>query len=206
MSDALPIYLAAGLALAWVAYVSLRPQTADDSGAITTDDANEGTLLDVQGLWSEAVSAVSPANFANPTALSSDGLEALMDREGFSSTPYYDFKGSSIGYGHLIKPGESFASISQEVAAQLLASDVAWAVDAVRSAVLAPVDQNQFDALVSFCFNVGAGAFSRSTLVRRINAFDPNAADEFGRWVYAGGRVNDGLIARRQSERAQYES
>lgn len=204
-----PNYVAAALALGFVAWVALSPRRAQ-AEAITTDDG-EGTGLDVGGLLNqaatEAEAVFTPAdNWANPSGLSDDGLIALMRREGFSATPYPDHKGYSIGYGHLIKPGESFERVTRAEAADLLATDVAWAVDAVRSAVLVPVNQAQFDALVSFAYNVGAGAFRGSTLVRKLNARDPTAVDEFGRWVYASGVVNPGLQARRADEVEQFNA
>lgn len=198
-----PTYVAAALALAFVAWVALSPREAQ-AQAITTDDG-EGGALDPGGLLNEGAQLFTSAdNWANPTSMSPDGLEALMKREGFSETPYPDHKGYSIGFGHLIKPGESFTRITRGEAAQLLAADVEWAEDAVRSAVLVPLNQSQFDALTSFAYNVGAGAFKRSTLVRKINAYDPTAADEFGRWVYASGAVVPGLVARRAEEAAQF--
>jgi lysozyme len=202
-----PTLIAAGIALAFVAYVLMIEQGPDPSasGAITADD-DQGGWADLGGLASEAMNQMTPDNFSNPTALSSDGLQQLMGREGFSATPYSDFKGSSIGYGHLILAGESFDSITQEQGAQLLAGDVSWAEAAVRSNVKAPIQQCQFDALVSLCFNIGAPAFAKSTLVKKINDYDQTASAQFDVWVKAGGQVNAGLVQRRASERQQYES
>ncbi|MGM9480302.1 lysozyme [Roseateles sp. NT4] len=206
-----PTLIAAAIALGAVAYVNLRRQPVLDlsegsgGGDVSTGDG-EGGWTDIPGLFTQAQSAVTASTWGNPSTLSQDGLAAIMRREGFSATAYPDHKGYSIGYGHLIRDGESFGVITAEQGAQLLASDVGWAVDAVRAAITAPVNQSQFDALVSFAFNVGAGAFARSTLVRRINAMDLNAGDEFGRWVYASNVVNQGLVARRADERAQFES
>lgn len=200
-----PSYLAAFIALGFVAWVALR-RGPESAGGITTEDG-EGGALDLPGIWNQAEQVfASNDNFANPTNLSAEGLQRLMAREGFAAEPYADFKGNSIGFGHLIKPGERFTSITREEGAELLAADVAWAEAAVRSAVLVPINQAQFDALVSFAFNVGAGAFARSTLVRRINAYDQAAGDEFARWVYAGGVVNQGLVARRADEADQFNA
>ena len=139
-----------------------------------------------------------------PSNLSDAGVQALTQREGFSATPYPDHKGYSIGYGHLILPTENFTVIDEAQGRSIFMDDVAWAVAAVIHAIAVPLTQNQFDALVSFCFNVGKTAFSNSTLVKRINAGDSSAADEFGRWVYASGEVNSSLVARRQGESAQF--
>lgn len=201
--------LAALTAVIGGAYLLLQGQQATDGsggGTITTDNTTEGSIMDFSGIASQVDAAVTQAPQDNPQGMSGQGLQALMQREGFSATPYPDYKGYSIGYGHLIKTGESLPSVTQDQAAQLLASDVSWAVAAVQNYITAPLSQNQFDALVSFTYNVGAGAFARSTLARRINAGDPGASQEFDRWIYAGGQVNQSLVNRRQSERNQYES
>lgn len=136
-----------------------------------------------------------------PKTLSDDGLEFLKSREGFAPTRYFDHKGYSIGYGHLIKAGEAFAEpMTLEFATQLLAQDVEWAENAVNDNVKVPLKQNQFDALVSFVYNVGAGAFEKSTLLRKLNAGDVNAWQEFARWNMASGAVNTGLVTRRKLE------
>lgn len=136
--------------------------------------------------------------------LSGAGLDALKRREGFSAVPYWDHKGYSIGYGHLMGVFDRRQSITLAEAEALLIQDVAWAEDAVNQAVQVPLSQAQFDALVSLAFNIGEGAFKRSTLVRRINAGDAGAVSEFARWNRASGQVNAGLVARRADESAQF--
>jgi lysozyme len=143
--------------------------------------------------------------FMRPDSLSDDGLEKLKTREGFSAVSYPDHKGRSIGYGHLIKSGETFSEpMDRATALNLLASDVSWAVDAVNNHVTGAINQSQFDALVSFVYNVGSGAFANSTLLRKINANDASAVNEFPKWINASGVVNQSLIARRSSEVMQY--
>lgn len=67
------------------------------------------------------------------------------------------------------------------------------------------LNPNQFSALVSFVYNVGGSAFAKSTMLRKLKSGDPNgAADEFLRWVKAGGNVLGGLVRRRQAERALF--
>lgn len=201
-----PNYIAAALALGFVAWVALYQRPQASGGEITTEDG-EGGALDLGGYMAQAEQAFTPAsNWNNPDRMSGDGLQALMRREGFAAEAYPDHKGQSIGYGHLIKPGENLTRVSQAEAADLLAADVAWAEAAVTAAVLVPLNQAQFDALCSFCFNVGDGAFKRSTLVRRINRYDPAASEEFARWVYASGQVNPGLVARRADEAEQFNA
>jgi GH24 family phage-related lysozyme (muramidase) len=78
---------------------------------------------------------------------------------------------------------------------------------AVSRLITVPLNQNQFDALVSFVFNLGSGALQCSTLRRRLNAGAYlEAADEFPKWVYAGGRKLKGLVRRREAERILFLS
>lgn len=113
----------------------------------------------------------------------------------------------TIGYGHTsgVKKGDR---LSQANADRLLRSDVEdFAADVgdllVQRGVTAT--QNQFDALVCFAFNVGIGALSKSTLLKKLAAGDAmGAADQFRRWNKAGGKELAGLTKRRESERALF--
>lgn len=168
-------------------------------GAITTDTGEGADIL------STVQATADQFTTSGGASMSAQGLDMLRSLEGFSATPYPDHKGQSIGYGHLIKPGESLTYVTEAQAAQLLAQDVAWAEAAVNAAVTVQLTQAQFDALVSFTYNVGAGAFRGSTLLKRINAGDPNASSEFGRWVYASGQVNQALVSRRRTEQSLFD-
>lgn len=111
----------------------------------------------------------------------------------------------TIGYGHTktAKPG---MVITAARALELLDGDIAWAEHAVRRLVTVPLKQHQFDALVSFAYNVGAGAFGRSTLLRMLNAHDyDGAAGQFPRWNKQAGRVLAGLTKRRAEEQALFK-
>jgi lysozyme len=185
---------------------SLQTQQGSGGGQITTDNTSEGSFFDMNSMANQIAAAATPAPSGNPSALSSAGLAALQMREGFSATPYADHKGYSIGYGHLIKAGESLDFVTQGEALDLLLKDVAWAEKAVSDSITAQITQGQFDALVSFAYNIGAGAFKGSTLVRQINMGDSKASEQFDRWVYASGVVNSALVRRRQQERQQFES
>ena len=189
-------------------YLILRgmEQRGSGGGQITTDNTSEGSIFDMNSIANQLTAAATPSPADNPTTLSQSGIAALQAREGFSATPYADHKGNSIGFGHLIKPGESLTYVSVSQATDLMMADVQWAQDAVRSAITVPINQAQFDSLVSFCYNVGSGAFKGSTLVRKINQDDPAAVLEFHRWVYASGEVNPALVRRRDSEQQQFES
>src|SRR5690554_1016441 len=138
---------------------------------------------------------------------SSKGIELIKEHEGFSSRAYLCPAGKwTIGYGHTggVKSGDV---ISKWQAEELLRKDVLTAERAVNRQRL-PLNQNQFDALVSFTFNVGVGNFQKSTLLRkaRVNVNDPSIAVEFKKWVYGGGKVLPGLVKRRQAEAGLYFS
>jgi lysozyme len=141
--------------------------------------------------------------------LSSAGLAMLTGLEGFSAMPYNDPPGStkwSVGYGHQIQPGEDFsAGVTADQASSLLAADTAHAQSVVSNAITAPLDQSQFDALTSFVYNIGSGAFLRGTIPAKINAGDLSAAaDTIRQYIHAGGAVSPALIARRQLEAAAF--
>ena len=139
-----------------------------------------------------------------PTSLSPDGLVMLQGIERFSPTAYPDAAGHSIGFGHFIQAGEEWllnATISEAQAAELLRGDVGDAERAVTAAVSVPLTQQQYDALVIFAYNVGAGAFKSSTLVKLLNAGDYiGAADQFARWNKSQGQVLPALQLRRAQE------
>jgi lysozyme len=133
---------------------------------------------------------------------SSNGLALTKSFEGIELKAYQDSVGVwTIGYGHTGTDVKRGLVITQPQADILLAADVAWAVTAVNKAVTAPINQNQFDALVDFTFNLGAANFATSTLLRLLNAGDyAGAAAQFIRWNKAKGKVLAGLTRRRQAE------
>jgi lysozyme len=137
------------------------------------------------------------------------GLGIIKKFESFSPTIYICPAGyPTIGYGHLVKPQEreQFASgINTDQAEELLRQDVRTAERAVLRLITVPLTNGQFDALVSFTFNLGAGALQRSTLRRKVNRGDhANVPAEFKKWVWAGGRKLEGLIMRREAEAKLY--
>lgn len=140
--------------------------------------------------------------------LSRSGLDLIKKFEGFRASRYEDIAGkATIGYGHLIKPGETFPmTITQDRAEKILAMDSQEAQAGVRRGVAVPLTQNQFDALTSFVFNFGETNFRGSTLLKKLNAGDYlGAADEFLRWNKArvDGVLREvaGLTNRRIAER-----
>lgn len=135
--------------------------------------------------------------------LSSTGLELLKQSEGFRSHIYNDVNGfPTIGYGHRLRPAETFPNgISEAQASRMLAIDVREAEQGVAHLVKVPLTQGQFDALVDFCFNLGAGRLASSTLLNVLNSGrHADAAEQLLRWDIAGGVVNAGLKARREAE------
>jgi len=139
--------------------------------------------------------------------ITQEGLNLIKEFEGFEPTIYEDAAGyPTIGYGHLIRPGEKFPKrITKAQGEEILRQDVGVAERAVVRLINAPLSDGQFDALVSFTFNLGAGALQRSTLRRKVNREDhAHVPTEFMRWVWAGGRKLRGLIRRRSAEADLY--
>lgn len=112
-----------------------------------------------------------------------------------------------VGHGHVIQPDEERRRITVAEADELLRWDLMNDAEEVEERINPGLEQNQFDALLAFTFNLGIGAFAHSTLLRYINAGDlAAAAEEFPRWVRASGRVVQGLVKRRAAERAMFLS
>lgn len=135
--------------------------------------------------------------------ISDNGLDLIKGFESFSALPYRCPAGKlTIGYGHVIQEGEIFTNITQDKATIILKQDCAKAEACINNLVKVPLNQNQFDALVSFVFNIGCDAFRTSTLLFLLNNLRyEDAADEFDKWVYAKGVKLNGLINRREKER-----
>lgn len=137
------------------------------------------------------------------------GLNLIKRFEGFVPQIYICAGGyETIGYGHVIRAHERAVlrhGINKAQAELLLRQDVRQAEEAVLRLVRVPLTEGQFDALVSFTFNLGAGALQRSTLRRKVNRQEhADVPAEFRRWVWAGGRKLRGLIRRREAEAAFY--
>lgn len=135
--------------------------------------------------------------------LSAAGLELIKRFEGFRERVYRDVAGfPTIGYGHRVASSESFPEeIDKAQAAAMLANDVCEAERVVGRLVRVTLTQGQFDALVDFCFNLGAGRLTTSSLLRELNAGRYEiAGEQLLRWDFAGGVVNSGLKARRLAE------
>lgn len=153
------------------------------------------------------------------------GLKMVEEFEGFASrkfrsghlvpdgkvTAYFDpVRIPTIGFGHIRTVTASdvdVKSITRREAEQLLREDLGKAEAAVSDLVKVQLNDNQFSALVSFVFNLGAGAFGQSTLLKRLNEGKyEEAANQFPRWDKAGGRRLPGLARRRKAERELFLS
>jgi len=136
------------------------------------------------------------------------GLGMLKMFEVFKAEPYNDGRGfMTVGYGHLIKPGEVFsAPLTEQQAEDLLAKDVLAHEQDMMRLVSAPLVDHEHDALSSFVFNAGAGNFQTSTLRRMLNSGSPRSeiAEQFPKWVYSGGKFTYGLARRRLVEAARF--
>lgn len=133
------------------------------------------------------------------------GVNLIKSFEGLRLTAYQDSAGVwTIGYGHT-SGVYSGMKITEAKAEEYLKSDLKSAEKTVNNKVTYAINQNQFDALVSFTFNVGGGNFGSSTLLKKLNQGDINgAADEFGKWIKADGKVLDGLVKRRAAEKEMF--
>lgn len=137
------------------------------------------------------------------------GLDFISLWEAFSPVVYLDIAGyPTIGIGHKILKGETFETpITLEQAYDILLKDLTFAIKGVGVLISVDLSDLQFDALVSFTFNLGAFALQRSTLRSKLNRGDYlGAADEFPRWIFASGRKSQGLLNRRCAERALFLS
>jgi lysozyme len=127
--------------------------------------------------------------------------------EGYSPIIYKDAAGyPTIGFGHLIKPGEKIQEpLLGDAAERLLQKDIAPKAAAVNARVSVPLFQGQFDAVVSWTYNLGEGALKSSTMLKKINAArHDEVPGQMKRWNKAGGKVLKGLERRREAEAALY--
>lgn len=137
--------------------------------------------------------------------ISENGLNLIKNAEGLRLTSYKCQAGVwTIGFGSTKDVVEGM-TITAEEADKRLREDVRWAEKVVNLNCMG-LNQHQFDALVSFVFNVGSGNFRSSTLLKKVtkDPNDPTIRDEFMKWIKAGGEVSEGLRARRKRESDLY--
>ena len=139
--------------------------------------------------------------------VSQQGKSFIASFEKFRAFPYQDQGGKmTVGFGHLITADDPdySAGLTPAQAAELFANDLAQQAEKpVQQAVDVDVSQQEFDAMCSLCYNIGAGNFSHSTLVRMLNggAAVQAIGDQFLRWDMVDGKPSNGLYARRIAER-----
>ena len=138
-------------------------------------------------------------------------IQMIKKNEGFSPRITDDVGHPMIGYGCNLSVAEAKKyegqTISEVEAVSLLLSRLTPVVDLVNKIVKVPLTQNQFDALCDLIYNIGSGAFSKSTLLKKLNAKDyAGAASEFVKWNMAGGKVLPGLTKRREEEKKLFLS
>lgn len=142
----------------------------------------------------------------NIRRVSEKGVALIKHFEGLRLNAYQCSAGVwTIGYGHTthVRPGDV---VSEEQADFMLRQDITESERCVNRYVTAMLTQFQFDALVSFTFNLGGGNLHNSTLLKKINAGDfAGAVQQFSRWVYAGGVKSPGLVRRREAEKRLFE-
>jgi lysozyme len=165
-----------------------------------------GAAYQVSSVFQGEQMQISLAGLAALKKVEALRLQRYDDATGKPLSPGDTVKGfATIGYGHKLLPNETYWTIDEITATRLLIADLTDAEAAVNNLVKVPLQQNQYDALVSFVFNVGAGAFRRSTLLKRLNAGNyAAAADQFPLWRKSNGVVMAGLVNRRVHERAMF--
>lgn len=146
------------------------------------------------------------------TKTSPKGVELIKFFEGFISKPYLcPAHVATIGYGATYYPNGkkvtlSDPAITEQYGLQLLINMLDTYEKAVDSFCRDDINQNQFDALTSFAYNLGVGNLKSSTLLKKVNVnpSDPTIRDEFNKWVYGGGSILPGLVTRRVKEADLY--
>ena len=188
------------------------PEPAPDGSEPSLEEGgpagDPGEIPESTDTESEAEERIAPGG-PRRTRLSASGVAFIARFEGFRSGLYNDAAGHcTIGYGHLVHHGrcngseraEFKAGISRERALELLRQRAGQFAGAVNGLGVA-LNQNQFDALVSFTFNLGPGWIRDSGLQRALASGDYGAVPrEMSRWVYAGGQILQGLVKRRRAE------
>ena len=140
--------------------------------------------------------------------ITNEGINLIKKFEGLKLESYLCPAGVwTIGYGHTkgVKKGDK---ITQLEADNFLKEDLISFEKGVTRLIKSNINQNQFDALVSFAFNLGLANLKKSTLLKKVNS-NPNdrtIVDEFIKWIYAGGKQLEGLKKRRQAEAYLYFS
>lgn len=140
-----------------------------------------------------------------------NAIDLIKQFEGFRPEAYQDSVGVwTIGYGTTVinnQPVKQGMTITQEQALQLVQQQVNKLWSQIESILKVKINDNQMNALIDFAYNLGFGSLRNSTLMRLVNESKfEEAANQFPRWVYAGGKVLPGLVRRREAERQLFLS
>jgi lysozyme len=154
---------------------------------------------------SPADSMAPPSSSNVVPSLNAAGEDLIKNAEGYSATAYADAAGVwSIGWGHTQGVTETTEPITPQQGEAFFQQDVAQFKAMVAQYITAPLNENQYAALVSICYNCGSAPL-RGTMGNKLNAHDyTGASEEFGRWIYAAGRILPGLVNRRGAEKALF--
>ncbi|MFC6628571.1 lysozyme [Acinetobacter beijerinckii] len=187
---------------------------AMSGGKLTQDQVEAGdAVIAVNGLttFAKLIGFTLDARINNGKFdISENGYQLIREFEGFRAQAYLDTGGVwTIGYGTIkypngvrVKKGDTCTQGQAEV---WLKNDCAWVDACLDKYVKATINQNQFDALASFVYNVGESAFIKSTMLTFINKGElQNSATQFDRWIFDNGKKIDGLANRRAKEKALF--
>lgn len=174
-----------------------------------------GLLAVAVFLWTrkgqEAVSRGETRIMEAVNSFSERAVALLKNLELYKPKPYRDAGGWSIGYGHFMGPVATLTYLSPEDANRLLYQDMEKSNALIARYVKVPLNQNQYDAIVSAIHNLGAALFVNTSnkgptrFIKKLNAGDyQGAADELSRFVYTEGRVSNALVNRRRKERSLF--
>jgi len=193
--DALTIVLIVGA----IAFIELLRQRAAYGGG------------NVPALTPHGLLPTLPRRLLNvlvPMQVSPEGEAFIKGFEQLRLKRYLDAGKPAIGWGHDIKPGENIGQmITATDAENLFRSDIAAVAQALNASIKVEVTQQQFDALASFAYNVGIGAFQTSTLLTMLNNGNvTGAANQFQRWIYSEQKIDPVLQKRRAAEAAMFAS
>lgn len=141
--------------------------------------------------------------------ISNNGIELIKQFEGLSLKPYLDAVNiPTIGFGNTFYEDGTKVTLKDKPITEQRATELLEFIanktfsENINKVVKVPLNQNQFDALVSFSYNIGNKNFNWSTLLKKLNQLDYEGASlEFGRWNQANGKILNGLVLRRQKEK-----
>ena len=145
-------------------------------------------------------------------SVSNKGVDLICEFEGKRLVAYDDGVGVwTIGFGTTVYPNgvkvKKGDICTEAQAKEFMKHDLIQFKHTVNESVKVPLNQNQFDALVSLAYNIGSSAFKSSTLVKKLNTGDyQGAADQFDVWINAGGKRMQGLVNRRDREKLLFLS